>query len=102
MAKSFDDLVARAERNWTADERRVHDAAARVFQLEMTARAELGEQLHAARTAKSLSQPALSAVTGIQQSEISRIESGAANPTVATISKLADALDLKLSLTPQH
>ncbi|WP_458040551.1 MULTISPECIES: helix-turn-helix domain-containing protein [Bacteria] len=49
-----------------------------------------------------MSQPALSAVTGIQQSEISRIESGAANPTVATISKLADALDLKLSLTPQH
>ena len=79
MAKSFDDLVARAEQNWTADQRRVHDAAERVFQLEMAARAELGEQLHAARTAKSLSQPALSAVTGIQQSEISRIESGAAN-----------------------
>lgn len=102
MAKSFDDLVARAEQNWTADEQRVHDAATRVFQLEMAARAALGEQLQAARKAKSLSQPALSAVTGIQQSEISRIESGAANPTVATISKLADALDLKLSLTPQH
>jgi len=79
MAKSFDDLATRAEKNWSVDEQRVHDAAA-----------------------KSWSQPALSAATGIQQSEISRIESGAANPTVATISKLADALDLKLSLTPQH
>jgi len=47
-------------------------------------------------------QPALSAVTGVQQSEISRIESGAANPTVATISKLGGALDLKLALTPQR
>nr|WP_274636041.1 helix-turn-helix transcriptional regulator [Microbacterium bovistercoris] len=74
----------------------------RVFQIEMAARTELGEQLRTARTAKSLSQPALAAVTGIQQSEISRIESGAANPTVATISRLADALELKLSLTPQH
>jgi len=102
MAKSFDHLVAQAKDKWTEDERRVHDAAARVFQLEMTARAELGEQLHAARKAKALSQPALSAVTGVQQSEISRIEKGAGNPTVATLSKLADALDLKLSLTPQH
>lgn len=102
MARSFDDLVAGAEKNWGEDERRVHDAAARVFQREMAARAQLGEQLQAARKAKALSQPALSAVTGIQQSEISRIESGAANPTVATIGKLADALDLTLSLTPQH
>lgn len=100
MAESFDDRVAGTEENWTAEERRVHDAP-RVFQLEMSIRAELGAQLHAARTAKSLSQPALSAITGIHESEIGRIESGAANPTVATISKLADALDLKLFLTRQ-
>lgn len=68
----------------------VHNAAARVFQLETAARADLGEQFHAARKAKALNQPALSAAAGIQQSEISRIESGAANPTIATINKLAD------------
>ncbi len=102
MGRSFDDLATRAARHWTPDERRVHDAAARVFEIEMVARASLGAQLQAARKAKSLSQPALSAVTGVQQSEISRIESGAGNPTVATITKLANALDLKLALTPQR
>jgi predicted transcriptional regulator len=53
-----------------------------------------------AHNARSLTQPALSKLTGIQQAEISRIESGAGNPTAATFLRFVDALGQKLTLVP--
>lgn len=44
---------------------------------EVNERAELGAVLATARKARSLTQPALSELTGIQQAEISRTERGA-------------------------
>ena len=61
---------------------------------------QLGAQLAAARKARGLTQPDLSALTGIQQAEISRIERGAGNPTAATLLRLADALGRRLTSTP--
>ena len=49
-----------------------------------------------------LSQPALSEKSGVQQAEISRIERGLANPTATTLTRLANALDLRLEFTPAH
>ncbi len=51
-----------------------------------------------ARTAAGLSQAELSAATGIDQSDISKIERGAANPSVGTLERIAKALgnDLKV------
>ena len=66
----------------------------------MNEREQLVDQLAAARKARGLTQPDLSALTGIQQAEVSRIERGAGNPTAATLLRLADALGQRLTLTP--
>ena len=100
MGKSFDELAAAAKAGWSEDARRVYDAAVSAFDAEMDEREQLGAQLAAARKARGLTQPDLSALTGIQQAEISRIERGAGNPTAATLLRLADALGPRLTLTP--
>ena len=56
----------------------------------------IGNALSAARAKKGLSQKALAEATGIDQSDISKIERGVANPSVCTLSRLAEALDKKL------
>lgn len=53
----------------------------------------------AARALAGLSQKQLSALTGIDQSDISKIERGVANPSVATLNRIASALGGKLSIT---
>ncbi|MBI5547469.1 MAG: helix-turn-helix transcriptional regulator [Deltaproteobacteria bacterium] len=58
----------------------------------------LAGELLALRKARGLSQRQLSARTGIQQSEISRIEAANANPTLGTISVLARALGAEVRL----
>ena len=100
MGKSFDELAAAAKAGWSEDARRVYDAAVSAFDAEMDEREQLGAQLAAARKARGLTQPDLSALTGIQQAEISRIERGAGNPTAATLLRLADALGRRLTSTP--
>lgn len=102
MAKNFNELAARAKTEWCDNTRRVYEAASAEFIAEIHERAELGAMLSAARKAQSLTQPALSDLTGIQQAEISRIERGAGNPTAATLLRLADALGQKLTLVPAN
>ena len=54
-----------------------------------------------ARACAGLSQKQLSALTGIDQSDISKIERGIANPSVATLERIAKALGGTLSITIQ-
>jgi len=100
MAKKFSDLADRAKAGWSEDTHKVYDAASAEFIAEVDERTELGALLASARKARSLTQPALSELTGIQQAEISRIERGTGNPTAATLLRLADALGQKLTLIP--
>jgi XRE family transcriptional regulator, regulator of sulfur utilization len=100
MVKDFDELAARAKAGWSDNATHVYETAASQFTAEVTKRAELGEILAAARKERSLTQPALSEITGVQQSEISRIECGLGNPTATTLLRLADALGQKLTLVP--
>lgn len=102
MTKNFDDLADRAKATWTDDTRLVYGAVSSDFAAEINERAELGAVLANARRNRSLTQPALSELTGIQQAEISRIERGAGNPTAATLLRLADALGYKLMLVPDN
>lgn len=102
MAKDFNELAGRAKAAWSDDTRRVYEAASSEFAAEVNERAELGSVLASARKARSLTQPALSERTGIQQAEISRIERGVGNPTAATLLRLADALGQKLTLVPAN
>jgi len=58
----------------------------------------LAAELIVLRKRRRLTQQQLSALSGIQQSEISRIESASGNPTLDTISFLARALGAELRL----
>lgn len=62
------------------------------------------DALSAARAQAGISQAELAARTGIDQSDISKIERGAANPSVTTLSRLAGAMgmELKLSFCPSN
>lgn len=52
----------------------------------------------AARTESGLTQKELASRSGIDQSDISKIERGVANPSVGTLTRLADALGASLSI----
>jgi DNA-binding XRE family transcriptional regulator len=62
----------------------------------------LAGELLALRKACGLTQRQLSTRTGIQQSEISRIEAAHANPTIGTVSVLARALGAEVRLVAQR
>jgi DNA-binding XRE family transcriptional regulator len=61
---------------------------------------ELGEILTIRRAELHLSQARLAELTGISQADISRIERGKGNPTLNTIRKILDALQLFLTACP--
>lgn len=52
-----------------------------------------------ARAAEGISQKQLAALSGMDQSDISKIERGVANPCVATLERIAKALGRKLSIS---
>ncbi|MBP0989828.1 MAG: helix-turn-helix domain-containing protein [Oscillospiraceae bacterium] len=53
----------------------------------------------AARASAGVSQKRLAELTGIDQSDISKIERGVSNPSVATLERIAEALHGQLSIT---
>lgn len=58
----------------------------------------LTKVMTAARKTTGLTQKQLSEKTGINQSDISRIEGGEANPTLATLKRLAAGMGMTLKL----
>ncbi len=64
----------------------------------LSAQFKLATDLILLRRQRGLTQRRLSARSGVQQSEISRIEGGRTNPTVSTLSALARALDAELGI----
>lgn len=61
----------------------------------------LAGRLKAAREAKGLSQRELSALAGVPQSHISKIENDDVDLRVSSLSSIAHALDLELMLVPR-
>ncbi|WP_076446302.1 helix-turn-helix domain-containing protein [Roseivivax lentus] len=61
----------------------------------------IAASLREARTAKGLSQRVLSAMTGVPQAQISRIEAGTVDPRTTSLVALAHALDMELALVPR-
>ena len=59
----------------------------------------IGDAISAARAKKGISQKALAEATGIDQSDISKIERGVANPSIGTLNRIAEALDAELVVT---
>ncbi|WP_083985379.1 helix-turn-helix domain-containing protein [Corynebacterium testudinoris] len=92
------ELSQRAKQSWPAHVDAVYDAAATSYADEVNAREDLGRRLAAARQERRLSQKQLSEISGIQQAEISRIERGRANPTLATLERFTGPLGVRLSV----
>ena len=59
----------------------------------------VGNAVAAARARKGLSQKELSELTGIDQSDLSKIERGIANPSVNTLNRIAQALEATLIIS---
>ncbi len=59
----------------------------------------LGAALLAIRAEKGISQKELAMRSGIDQSDISKIERGTANPSVGTLTRLAKALEKELTIS---
>ena len=59
----------------------------------------VGNAVAEARAARGLSQKELSGLTGIDQSDLSRIERGIANPSVNTLNRIAQALGATLHVS---
>jgi XRE family transcriptional regulator, regulator of sulfur utilization len=93
MAQTFDDFMQELE---DATRRAGPAAVARAEALK--AQYKLATELILLRKRRGLTQRQLSARSGIQQSEISRIEGGRANPTAATLAALARALGGELRI----
>jgi transcriptional regulator with XRE-family HTH domain len=62
---------------------------------------QIGTLLKKARIEKGLSQRALSAIAGLPQAHISKIESGLVDLQTSSLIELARALDLELMLVPR-
>jgi transcriptional regulator with XRE-family HTH domain len=95
MAQTFDDFIEELE-----EETRQAGPAAVARAEALKAKYTLATELILLRKRRGLTQRQLSARTGIQQSEISRIEGGRANPTTATLAALARALGGELRIVP--
>jgi transcriptional regulator with XRE-family HTH domain len=58
---------------------------------------EIGNNIRKYRLMKSLTQLDLAVACGFEESSIGRLENGNTNPTIKTLLKVANALDITLS-----
>jgi DNA-binding XRE family transcriptional regulator len=95
MPTSFDDFLKELEAEAQAEG---PDAVAELeaFRLHFS----LARQLGARRREQHLTQKQLAELSGIDQSEISRIERAQGNPTAATLGALTRALEVDVRLVP--
>ena len=57
----------------------------------------LGKHIKALREKKNISQQTLGALTDFEKSHLSRLEAGGTNPTLYTLKKIADNLNVSLN-----
>ena len=98
MGTKFNDYLAEKTATATAHQRALDAAFDAYFDTEELLHFTIPRALIASRKAAGLNQQQLADLTGINQSEISRIETGLANPTVETVQRLTSALDVHLAI----
>ncbi len=95
MSSSFDDFM----RDMEEEARQAGPAVEAAF-FESQQRHWIGRRLFERRRELGYTQAKLSALSGINQSDISKIEHAEANPTLDTLAMLATALQLTLAVEP--
>ena len=80
----------------------VYESGWTVRNVKLPANVMVGNVVASARASKGFSQKELSDASGIDQSDISKIERGVANPSIGTLNRIAEALDstLVISMAP--
>ena len=74
----------------------IYDEGITVRKVKPFVNVDIGDAVGFARASRGISQDTLAEWTGMDQSDISKLERGTANPSIKTLRKIADALDCKL------
>jgi DNA-binding XRE family transcriptional regulator len=98
--RPFNELRDSVMASWSEETHDFHRKATAYFEDIAAKQAELGASVTAARKLRKLTQQDLQELSGVNQAEISRIESGQANPTEETLIKLTSALRFQIQLVP--
>lgn len=88
MTKSFRDSL----------NERLHDPEFRAEWEALEPEFQIVKAMLDGRAAKNLTQKELAALTGITQSDISKLENGNGNPSLKTLERLAEGLGMRLRL----
>jgi XRE family transcriptional regulator, regulator of sulfur utilization len=91
VAKKYEEVMAPIREAWSEDTRALVPVVEEHFDRAHRISFGLGEQL-AARRAE------LAKAADVPQADISRIERGKGNPKLATLARIADALDFDIRL----
>lgn len=65
--------------------------------LDSSLQINVGKQIQKLRESKGISQQDLAAKCNFEKSNMSRLESGRVNPTLSTLEKIANALEITLA-----
>jgi transcriptional regulator with XRE-family HTH domain len=95
IGSSFDEFIAEV---WQESREEGPKAVTETAFAEQ--RARFAVQLLALRVARQLSQVEVARASGVQQTEISRLERGLGNPTLKTLSALGQILGFELAAVP--
>ena len=77
----------------------MQDPEFRAYAEQMQPFADLAKAVVGARIERNLTQQELSKLTGVAQSDISRLESCEGNPSLKTLIRIAEGMDMRLQVS---
>lgn len=77
----------------------MQDPEFRAYAEQMQPFADLAKAVVGARIERNLTQQELSRLTGVAQSDISRLESCEGNPSLKTLIRIAEGMDMRLQVS---
>lgn len=98
VTQTYEEMMVSIREKWSAREKELSQRARDHFSQIRDERFTLGIVLRDRRKELGLSQSDVASLSGVQQAEISRIESSRANPTWETVSKLLAVLGMTMHL----
>ena len=79
--------------------KQMQDPEFRAYAEQMQPFADLAKAVVGARLERNLTQQELSKLTGVAQSDISRLESCEGNPSLKTLIRIAEGMDMRLQVS---
>jgi ribosome-binding protein aMBF1 (putative translation factor) len=96
MGSKFSDYASSVDQTADREQRALLDAFGAHFEAERRLHFDIPTMLTAARKRAGLNQKQLADLSGVGQSEISRIESGQGNPTLDTLDRIVAPLGVRI------